>query len=99
MILLLISIIISFRCLSVKGIKNIFITDIYDLDSDPAKEIFDEKKIYKSYLQSSISNENVADNLADMLIAARYVLMTALIFVIIGVVIMGFWNSGDVNNT
>lgn len=83
-ILLIISIIISFRCLNVKSIKTIFIPDIYDFESKEAKENFKKKKILKTYLNNSIYNHNVADNLADMLKAARYVLITAMFVGLIG---------------
>ncbi len=84
MLFLLLSIIISFRCVSVKGRRAIFIPTIYDMDEKPPKELFKRNTISKGYLKSAIINQSVADNTADILRAARSTLTLALIIGLVG---------------
>lgn len=101
MLLLLLSIIISFRCVNIKSRKAFFITDVYDFKYDPPKENFNKMHIAKKLLNSSIYNHNVADNTADILKAARYILTLAIIICAIGLVIgiNGFFDNNSKENT
>lgn len=84
MVSLILAIIISFRCVNVKGRKSFFIPDIYDFRSNVPKESFDKKNISRKLLNSAIYNQNVADNTADILRAARYALAVSIAISIIG---------------
>ncbi|AOY74992.1 hypothetical protein [Clostridium formicaceticum] len=77
--LLILSILISFRCVNVKGRKTFFLPDIFDFNSEVPAENFDRKSISKTLLNSAIYNQNIADNTADILKAARYTLVLAVI--------------------
>ncbi len=80
MVLLLISILISFRCLNIKNTQQIYINSIYNFDLEEPIESFNKNSFIKSLLQCAIYNENVADNTVDMLNGARYTLILSLIF-------------------
>jgi hypothetical protein len=77
--LLVTALLISFRCVSVKGRKTFFLPDIYNFDKEIPEENFDKKILAKKLLNSAIFNQNVADNIADILKAARNVIALALI--------------------
>ncbi|MFN0157094.1 MAG: hypothetical protein ACKVRP_03360 [Bacteroidota bacterium] len=77
---LLLTLIISFRCLSVKGIEHIFVNNIYDFDSTPASS---STELYVDYLSAAIFNEARADNTADMLRAARMTLALSIFLFVI----------------
>jgi len=78
LIFLVFAILISFRCVNIKGRKSLFIPSVYSFDKDIPKDNFDKKTIAKSFLNSAIYNENIADNTADILKAARYALALAI---------------------
>lgn len=83
--LLILSIIISFRCLTIKSISKIFITDVFEMDSSPPTFNYSDSKIKDAYLKSAIFNENIADNTADMLNGARFFLVSSLIVGLTGI--------------
>lgn len=90
MISLVLAIIISFRCVNVKGRKSFFIPDVYNFQSNVPKENFDKKIISKKLLNSAIYNQNVADNTADILKAARYALAVAIVISVVGFLVGAF---------
>ncbi|TSA19397.1 hypothetical protein D4R75_09680 [bacterium] len=97
-VLLLLALIISFRCLRVKTIKQVFINDIFRFD-DTNKPI-GKLKIHNNYLSASIFNESKADNTADMLRAARMVLASSLfLFVLISGAVLAAGNRPEQPNT
>lgn len=79
------SIIISFRCLNIKGIQHKYISDIYDFKSDPPKTSFSKKSLIKTHLNSAIRNDRVADNVVDLHNAARYCLIISSIVFFIAI--------------
>jgi hypothetical protein len=83
LVLLLISILISFRCLNIKNTQQIYINSIYNFDLEEPTENFNKKSLIKTFLQCAIYNENVADNTVDMLNGARYTLVLSLIFCLV----------------
>ncbi len=83
-IFLILSIIISFRCVNVKGRQSLFLPSVYDFSNNNASDNFDKRVIAKKMLNSAIFNQNVADNTADILKAARYTLTIAITVCIIG---------------
>jgi len=99
MVLLLFSILISFRCVNVKSRKTSFIPDVYDFEVDPPADNFDKKSIAKKLLNSAIFNENVADNTADLLRSSRHMLTLALVISVLGFVfgIYGYFNTSKVS--
>lgn len=83
LVLLLISILISFRCLNIKNTQQIYINSIYNFDIEDPVENFNRKKIIKTHLECATYNENVADNTVDMLNGARYTLVLSLVLCLI----------------
>lgn len=82
--LLLFTIIISFRCVNVKHRKTMFISDLYNFDSNIPNEKIELKIISKKYLSYAIYNQNIADNTADILRTARNTLTLAILLSGIG---------------
>jgi hypothetical protein len=101
MVLLVLSMLISFRCVNVKGRKSLFIPDVFNFESDIPKDNFDKKVISKKLLNTAIYNQNIGDNTADILKAARYVLALALIVSTIGFItgIGGYFKTSDATTT
>ena len=101
MVLLVLSMLISFRCVNVKGRKSFFVPDVFDFESDIPKDNFDKKVISKKLLNSAIYNQNIGDNTADILKAARYILALALIVSTIGFItgIGGYFKTSDATTT
>lgn len=83
-IFLILAIIISFRCVNVKGRQALFIPDVYNFEGDVPEENFSKKNISKKLLNHAIYNQNIADNTADILRAARYALAVSIIISLIG---------------
>lgn len=100
MVLLLFSILISFRCVNVKSRKTSFVPDVYDFKVDPPTDNFDKKSIAKKLLNSAIFNENVADNTADLLRSSRHMLALALVISVLGFLfgIHGYFNTSKVSS-
>lgn len=98
---LILSILISFRCVNVKGRKAIFLPDIYDFSEESPKDTFDKKRIAKSLINAAIYNQNIADNVADILKVSRYMLAIALVISITGFTtgMAGYFNTSDTINT
>ncbi|WP_035295400.1 hypothetical protein [Brevibacillus thermoruber] len=90
MLMLLLSIIISFRCVNVKGRKSMFLPSIYDFTYGRPIENFDLKIYSKKMLEAAVFNQNVADNTADLLKAARNMLILAIALSAIAVLIGAF---------
>lgn len=84
MVLLVMSILISFRCINIKGRKTFFLPDIFNFGSEVPVDNFDKKRISKGILNSAIYNQNIADNIADILKAGRYMLVLAVFISTIG---------------
>jgi len=89
LIALLLSLVISVRCINVKSIKEVFISDIYDFEKRPEAFNLDTQKISMSFLDCAIFNQAVADNTVDILKAARYLLNFALLVAIIPLLLLG----------
>jgi len=85
MLLLLLSIFISFRCVNVKFRKTLFVLDLYSLEEENPKSNFDIAVISRNLLSAAIYNQNVADNTADILKSARNTLALALLVGTIGI--------------
>ena len=83
-IFLILAIIISFRCVNVKGRQALFIPDVYNFEGNVPEENFSKKNISKKLLNHTIYNQNIADNTADILRAARYALAVSIIISLIG---------------
>lgn len=99
---LILSILISFRCVNVKGRKAIFLTSIFNFSDDfTPQDTFEKKKIAKDLLNAAIYNQNVADNVADILKVSRNMLAIALAISIIGFTtgMTGYFNTSDNINT
>lgn len=95
--LLLLTLIISFRCLSVKTIHQIFIDDIYCFEN-PMNQ-FKKGALCKAYLSAAIQNEAKANSVADMLNAARMILASAFsMFLIISFLIILFSQRNNTPN-
>jgi hypothetical protein len=99
--LLLFTIIISFRCVNVKFRKTMFISDLYNFDSNIPDEKIELKTIYKKYLSYAKYNQNIADNTADILRTARNTLTLAIILSGIGffIGIFSYINVPKINST
>lgn len=78
MVILLLSIIISFRCVNVKGRQSMFLPSIYNFDYGKPIENFNLNLYSKKMLEAAVFNQNVADNTADILKAARNMLILAI---------------------
>jgi hypothetical protein len=94
--LLLLTLYVSFRCLKVKTIQQVFVNDIYQFDSDgsPIKEGI---QLHRSFLAAATFNETKADAVADMLRATRILLglsIGSLLAVVLAVAIIGRNNTG-----
>lgn len=100
LVLLIFSLLISFRCLNIKTIKTLFIPDIFDVESEEIREKFNKKLIIKNYLKCSIYNHNVADNIVDMLNATRFILVSAVIVGLIGsgIILLIQYSNPKLNN-
>lgn len=83
---LLLTLFVSFRCLSVKSIFHVFVGDIYRFDG--GKPIKKGEELHLSYLRSAIHNEARADETADILRAARMLLVTSMVFLFLVVALM-----------
>lgn len=100
MLLLLLSILISFRCVNVKGRKAFFLPDVYNFGLEPPEDNFNKRHLAKKLLNSAIYNQNVADNTADILRAARYMLTLSIIVSVIGFLIgvnSYFYSTSKIN--
>lgn len=100
MLFLLLAILISFRCVNIKGRKVSFLPDVYDFQSDPPIDNFNKKHIAKKLLNSAIYNQSIADNTADILKAARYMLTIAFVISSIAFIIgiNGYFNNAPKTN-
>lgn len=87
MIFLILSIIISFRCVNVKGRKAFFLPDIYDFSSVPPVEAIEMNLISSKLRDYAIYNHSIADNTADLVRASRYFLTLGIIVSIIALLI------------
>lgn len=98
---LILSILISFRCVNIKGRRTLFLPDIFNFSEEPPKETIDKKRISKSLLNAAIYNQNIADNVADILKVSRYMLAIALVISITGFTtgMVGYFNTPDTINT
>jgi FtsZ-binding cell division protein ZapB len=97
MLALILSILISFRCVSIKGRKTIYLPNIFDFSTDPPVDNTNKKKIAESYLNSAIYNQNIADNTADILRVSRSLVVLALIISLLGFSVgyMGYIGDSD----
>lgn len=77
--LLILAILISFRCTSVKAVKSRYALDMYDFDDTEAGPDFDLSRLSTDLLNCAVFNTNVGNNVADMLNAARELLRIALV--------------------
>jgi len=87
MILLILSIIISFRCVNVKGRKAFFLPDIYDFSSTPPVETIEMNLISNKLRDYAIYNHSIADNTADLVKASRYSLTLGIVVSMIALLI------------
>ena len=83
------SVVISFRCLNIKGISKIYLLNIFNFEEDSPKQNIKTEEIIRGYLDSAVKNDTVANNTVDLLRAARYSLIIAAIvfFVAIGIAV------------
>ncbi len=80
---LILSIIISFRCLNVKSLLLIFMDDVFSFTENVTESKERLERYLLSLLSSSIFNEAKADNTADMLNVSRYLVFISIILAII----------------
>jgi hypothetical protein len=99
MLALILSILISFRCVSIKGRKTIYLPNIFDFSTDPPVDNTNKKKIAESYLNSAIYNQNIADNTADILRVSRSLVVLALIISLLGFSVGYMGYISDSNST
>lgn len=90
MILLLLAIIISFRCVNIKDRKSIFVADIFDFSHEKPRETFEVNLFSKKLLTAAIFNQNVADNTADILKSARNMLIVAIMLSAVALILGTF---------
>ena len=97
---LFIAMMISFRCINIKGRKKIFLPSIYNFKKKNPIDNFDRKKISKEMLNSAIYNQNIADSTADILNGIRYAVIIAIIFSVIGILfgIGSYSNKSEVES-
>lgn len=81
--LLFIAILLSLRCIGTKTRKSIFIDSIFNFNITPPT-LKNGNEISKSYLESAVYNQAVADNTADILKASRYFLTFAFLVAFLG---------------
>ena len=77
MSMLVLALVISFRCLSVKSVSQVFINDIYKFDGPTHGTI--RFKLDKCYLNAAVFNQARGDNTADLLRAARMMLASSFV--------------------
>lgn len=81
-VLLFISLFLSFRGLSIKNIKTVFINTLYAFERDDKSKKSIEDSLTREYLIASIYNNNVADNQVDILKSTRFLLSFSMILII-----------------
>jgi len=92
--LLLLALVISFRCLRVKTIMQVFINDLFGFDRK--SKTIRKLKVHNNYLSAAIFNDANADNTADMLRAARMILASSVfLFVLISGAVLIAGNKAE----
>lgn len=71
---LVLAIIISLRCIGVKGQKALFIDSLFDFKEDAEPKTQSKKQILANLVNCAVYNQSVADNTADILRASRIML-------------------------
>lgn len=91
MMLLLLAILIAFRCVNIKSRQSMFLPSIYDFDSfEKPVENFKLNNYSEKMLQAAIFNQNVADNTADILKSTRNLLFLSICLIVIAFLIGAF---------
>ncbi len=85
-ILLFVAILLSLRCIDIKTRKTVFIDALYDFKEEKPKQQ-EFAKVLKSYIDSAIYNQSVADNTADIFKASKYFLLFAFIMAFFGLML------------
>ncbi len=98
-IFLVTSITVTFRCVNIKTRQVLFITSVYDFESNKPRNRFNLETVSKDMLKAAVFNQNVADNTADILKASRYLLMLTILLVGLSVMISipSFLNEHEKN--
>lgn len=90
MIILLLALLTAFRCVNIKYRKTMFLSSIYDFESnDKPIEDFNLNSQSQKLLQAAIYNQNIADNTADVLKSTRNLLFLSICIVAIAFLIGG----------
>ncbi len=92
------SILISFRCLNVKSIEQIYLSSIYDFEINPPSNNFDFKKTIKNFLKAAIKNDTLSNNYVDLLNAARYSLSIGVLLYLVTISLV-VYNGDFLNNS
>jgi hypothetical protein len=74
LLFLIIAIIISLRCISIKYQKVLFIDALFNFEPDAEPVTKDKKAVVAEILNCTVYNQTVADNTADILKGARIML-------------------------
>ncbi|KQL33362.1 hypothetical protein [Psychrobacillus sp. FJAT-21963] len=91
MVLLLLAILISFRCVNIKSRQSMFLPSIYDFESfEQPVENFKLNNFSEKMLQAAVFNQNVADNTADILKSTRNLLFLSICSIVIAFLIGAF---------
>jgi hypothetical protein len=100
MLLLLLAILISFRCVNIKSRQSMFLPSIYDFDSfEKPVEDFDLNNYSEKMLQAAVFNQNVADNTADILKSTRNLLFLSICLIVIAFLIGAFSYKSQTKTT
>ena len=91
--LLVISMVISLRCVGLKFQKALFIKTAFDFDKkvEPKKE----RHIIAELMNFAVFNRNVANNTADILKAARHFLSLGIVFTVFSLILFFTANNKD----
>lgn len=91
MVLLMLAILIAFRCVNIKYRQTMFLPSIYYFEGyDTPLEDFNLKNQSEKLLQAAVFNQNVADNTADILKSTRNLLFLSICLVVIAFLIGAF---------
>ncbi|WP_440970921.1 coiled-coil domain-containing protein [Peribacillus frigoritolerans] len=100
MVLLLLAILTSFRCVNIKSRQSMFLPSIYDFDSfEKPVENFNINNYSEKMLQAAVFNQNVADNTADILKSTRNLLFLSICLIVIAFLIGAFSYKSQTKTT
>jgi len=78
--ILILALLISLRCIGIKTQKTLFINSMFDFKKNKEPKSRNKKHISVELINSSLFNQNIADNTTDILKASRTLLFYGIIF-------------------